>query len=134
MGQGKNKPEQRPIIRANRARHVIRQQAIHGMATHPGGQAQDLVGDGADLDADTALLHPAHDVGMARQGEAVADALRAEQQGVEQIAVGVGADVERLAAVQEEGDLDLRGLAEGLEPKELLREGFEGLAFAFFAD
>ena len=104
------------------------------MATHPGRQTQDLVGDGADLDADAALLHLAHDVGVARQGKAVADALRAEQQGVEEVAVGVGADVERLAAVQEQGDLDARRLAEGLELQELLREGFEGFAFAFFAD
>jgi uncharacterized metal-binding protein YceD (DUF177 family) len=69
------------------------------MPTDPRRQSQDLIRDGADLDTDTALLHLGHDVGVARQGEAVADALRAEQQGVEQVAVGVGADVERLATV-----------------------------------
>lgn len=98
---GVNKPEQRPIIRTNRARHIVRQQTIHRMPTDPRRQTQDLIGDGADLDADAALLHLVHDVGVAGQGKAVADALRAEQQGVEQVAVGVGADVERLAAVQE---------------------------------
>ena len=104
------------------------------MAAHARRQAEDLVGDGADLDADAALPHLVHDVGVAREGEAVADALRAEQQRVEQVAVRVGADVERLAAVEEEGDLDVGGLAEGLELQELAGEGFERLAFAFLAD
>lgn len=71
---------------------------------------------------------------MTRQGEAVADALRAEQQRVEQVAVRVGADVERLAAVEEEGDLDVGRLAEGLKLQELAGEGFERLAFALLAD
>ena len=71
------------------------------MPTNPRRQAQDLIRDGADLDTNTALFHLGHDVGVAGQGKAVADALRAEQQGVEQVAVGVGADVERLAAVQQ---------------------------------
>lgn len=72
------------------------------MPTDPRRQPQDLIRDGTDLDTHAALLHLGHNVGMARESEAVADALRAEQQGVEQVAVGIGADVERLAAVQQE--------------------------------
>lgn len=134
MGEGAHTPKQRAIIRADGARHIVGQQAVDGVAAHAGREAEDLVGDGADLDADAALLHLVHDVGVARQGEAVADALRAEQQRVEEVAVRVGADVERLAAVEEERDLDVGRLAEGLELQELAGEGFERLAFAFLAD
>jgi hypothetical protein len=70
---------------------------------------------------------------VAGEGEAVADALGAEQQRVHEVAVRVGANVERLAAVEEEGDLYVGGLAEGLELQELGTEGLERLALAFFA-
>jgi hypothetical protein len=70
---------------------------------------------------------------VAGEGEAVADALGAEQQRVHEVAVRVGADVERLAAVEEEGDFYVGGLAEGLELQELGTEGLERLALAFFA-
>lgn len=71
---------------------------------------------------------------MPREGEAVADALGAEQQGVDQVAVGVGADIQRLAAVEQEGDVGPGSRAEVLELEKLLREVFERPALALLAD
>jgi hypothetical protein len=127
-------PKQRAVVRADGAGHVVRQQVIHGMAAYPGREAEDLVGDGADLDADVALLHLGHDIGVPRQGKPVADALGSEEEGVHQVSVGVGADVEGLTAVEEKRDLYLRSLTERLESQELLSEGFQRLGFAFLAD
>ena len=104
------------------------------MPAHAGRETENLVGYGADLDADAALLHLVHDIWVARQGEAVPDTLRAKEEGVHKVAVCLGADVERLAAVEEERNVLAGGLAEGLELQELLPEGVEGLAFALFAD
>jgi hypothetical protein len=104
------------------------------MAAYPGREAEDLVGDGADLDADVALLHLSHDIRVPRQGEAVADALGSEEEGVHQVSVGVGANVERLAAVEEKRDFYFGSLAERLESQELLSEVLEWLAFAFLTD
>lgn len=81
------------------------------MPADPGRQAQDFVRDGADLDADVAAAHLVHDKRVPRQGEAVPDAARPEQQRVHQVSVRVGTHVESLAAVEEEGDVDARGLA-----------------------
>ena len=97
-------------------------------------QSEDLVGDGAELDADFVFFHLLHDVRVPGQGEAVADAFCAEQQGVVEVAVGVGALVERLAAVEEEGDGYVVGGAFGLELEELFGEVAQRMAFALLAD
>ena len=104
------------------------------MPPHPRRQAQNLIRDGAHLHTHALLLHLVHHPRVARQREAVADALGAEQQRVDQVPVRLPADVERLAAVEEEGDVDRGGLAEGAELQEFGPEGFERFAFAFFAD
>lgn len=104
------------------------------MAVDARREAQDLVGDGADLDADVALLHLLEHVRVAGQREAVADALRVEEQRVHQVAVCVAADVERLAAVEEEGDLDFGFAARLFELEELGDKVFEWPAFALLAD
>jgi hypothetical protein len=104
------------------------------MAAYPGREAEDLVGDGADLDANVALLHLGHDIGVPRQGETVADALGSEEESVHQVSIGVGANVERLPAVEEERYLYIGSLAERLELQELLSEVFQWLGLAFFTD
>lgn len=133
-GGRSNIPEQRAVVGADGAAHVVGQEAVHGVAAHARRQAEDFVGDGADLDADPVLLHHLHDVGVPREREAVADALGAEQQGVDQVAVGVGADIQRLAAVEQEGDVGPGSRAEVLELEKLLREVFERPALALLAD
>lgn len=127
-------PEQRAVVGVDCAGHILGQQAVDGVAADAGGEAEDLVGDGADLDADIALLHHPHDARVARQGKAVADALRAQDQRVDEVAVRVGADVERLAAVEQEGYLHALLRAFRLEPDELVSEVPQGPALALFSD
>ena len=81
------------------------------MPADAGRKTENLVGYRADLDADAALLHLVHDVRVARQGEAVANTLRTEEEGVHKVAVGLGANVKRLAAMEEERNFLAGGLA-----------------------
>lgn len=126
-------PKQSTIIRTEGTWYIVRQQVVRRVAAYPRRQAQDFVGNGADLDADPPPLHLVHDVRVSRQGETVADALGAEQQGVHKVAVGVCAELECLTAVEEQGYLDVGGFAKRLELEELPSEGLERLAFAFLA-
>ncbi len=70
---------------------------------------------------------------MPRQREAMANAFRAQQKRVHQVPIRLAADVERLAAVEEEGDVDACGDTQGAEVEELRAEGAQGFAFGFFA-
>jgi len=104
------------------------------MAIDARRETQDLVGDGADFDANVALLHLLEHIRMARQRKAVADALRVQQEGVHKVAVGVGSDVEGLAAVEKKGNFDPLLAARLLELEKLGHKVFEWSAFAFFAN
>jgi hypothetical protein len=106
------------------------------VAGDPWRQAEDLVGDGAELDADPLFLHLLHDPRVPGHGIPVADPLRAEQDGVEEVPVRRGTILQRLAAVEQERDLDPRLLAVGLELEELFGEVLKGIGLAvpFLAD
>jgi len=71
---------------------------------------------------------------MPREGKAVADPPRVQQQGIDQVAVGVCADVERLAAVEEKRDVQLLGLALPSELEKFCDEIFERPASSFLSD
>ena len=129
-----DRPEQSAIIRADGAVDIVRQEIIHGVPVHPGREAEDLVGYRTDLDADAALLHLFHDVRVPWQGEAVADAFRSEQERVHQVAIGVHANIQRLAAVKEEGNVNIRLPAVLLEVKELRDEVLQRSSLALLAD
>jgi hypothetical protein len=64
----------------------------------------------------------------------MSDALRAEEQGIDEVSVGVGANVQCLAAVEEEGYVLSCSCAEVLELEKLLFEVFQGSALAFLSD
>lgn len=68
-----NVPEESPVVCAERAVHVVRQQVINCMPADSWSETQDFVGDRANLDADIVLLHLLHDIWMPSQCEAVAD-------------------------------------------------------------
>lgn len=71
---------------------------------------------------------------MPGQGETVADALGAQEQRIVEVAVGVGALVERFATVEEEGDGYVVSGAFGLELEELLGEVAQRMTLALLAD
>lgn len=114
---------------------VIRQQRIQGMTPNPWGQSQHLVRHGAELHADVPALHLLHDVGVPRKREPVSDPLRAQEQRVVDVAVRLRAQLEGLAAVKEEGDVEVLRLALPAELDELGGEVLQGeLLCSFFAD
>lgn len=113
--------------------HIRRQQLIHGVARHAARQAQHLVGDGAQLEAHAGGAHALQDVRVAGEREAVPDAPRAQQQRVDEVLVGRGPALERLAAVEQERDGHARRGAPPLEGEEFRDEGLERVALGFFA-
>lgn len=125
--------EECPVVTIHRAVHIVGEQAVHSVPAHPGRQAQRLVRDGAHLEADARLLHALQEVRVPRQREPVPDASRPEEQRVQQVIVRGRPAGERLAAVEEERDLDARLVAVLLELEELGHEGVQGFALAFFA-
>lgn len=134
-GEALGSPEERPVVGTDSAMYIVRQQRVQSMAANPRRQPQHLIRHGAKLHAHVPALHLLHDVGVPRQREAVANALCAEEQRVVDVPVRLRAQLERLAAVEEEGDVDPVLLAFPAELEELRDEVVQGiLLLRFLAD
>jgi hypothetical protein len=104
------------------------------MSADTGRKTQDLVGDWAQFEANTALLHELHDVWVLCERETMPDALRLEKQGVDQIAVRISSHIQGLAAVKQEGDFQFSSLAVLLELEKLGDKVLDGPSLGLFAD
>lgn len=64
----------------------------------------------------------------------MADALSAQQDGVEQVCIRGAAAIERFARMKEEGDVEALGVAGGAEGEQFGRKVVKGVSWFFAAD
>lgn len=127
-------PKERPVIGANGAMHIVGQQLVHGVSICSRCEPQNLVGNRAQLQADALGLHVLHNIRMLCQGKAMPYALRPQQKSVDQIAIRVGAHIQRLAAVEQEGDIELLLGALFLEFEQFGDKGLDRIAWCLFTN
>lgn len=97
-------------------------------------EPQDLVRDRTHLETDIAFATELQEVRVLVEGEAVADAFGAEEDGVEEVFVGSVAVAEGLAGVEEEWEVDVFEAAVFAEPEEVWEVVFVRAAEVFLAD
>ena len=114
--------------------HVICQQLVHGVPVRSWRKPQNFVGNRTQLQADALGLHVLHDVRVLCQGEAVPDALRAQQKSVNQVTIRVGAHVQRLATVKQERNIEFLLGTFLLEVEQFGDVRLDRVAFCLFPD
>ena len=81
-------PKECTVVRTDGAVYVPRKETVHGVAIRTWRETQDLVGDGTEFHACIVFLHVLEDIRMPVEPVAVADSLGAQQQSIQEIAVG----------------------------------------------
>lgn len=86
---GLDLPKECTVVRTDGAVYVPRKETVHGVAIRTWRKSQDFVGDGTEFHACVVLLHVLEDIRMPVEPVAVADPLGAQQQSIQEIAVGL---------------------------------------------